>query len=630
MSVTFTIFWTGLALFVAAGTFFSLLLVVRSMARQSMGLALPVALAVFVCFETAVVNVLSLFDAVTQIGLLIPHLALISACLAWRRMAARNLAASISRRFRPRLDIRTLVMAPLLVLVLASALRYPPNNGDSMEYRLARVAHWIQNQSIESYPTSSLRQTAMAPGAEYLVLLVQGISGSDRLAAIVQFTSFLLVIVAAPVLARMAGAPKTVATFGAPLVACLPGGLLQASSTQNDAVAAAVTIAIVATSIPFLRRRTRRDVVPRVILVALCVSAAVLVKATALFAAIPIVVLALCQSLASVGRASRRALQVGAVACAACLALAIVSIESRRAVALARAPAAVAEFTYAWSEGAGERAKNALRGMARNLSFPHALRPAIEPFPEPVAHMALAGQFGPLVPQEDVAGNPLHAALAIVALGAAASWARAMPRRALWAAACVAVAWVLHHAFFRDNAYASRLQVPLFGIWPMLLGVLGAHPLRRAQSVVIKGVRTVTFVAFVIALPMVLRNHSRPPLARDAGPVAEAYYRTIGAERAREAQLRTLRIASEGRCRRLALFMGESGWDYPITWQAMRAGIEVRHLVELDDWPCLIYYEPGSWEPWGVPQKTIALNPAQWIPAEPYHGMNFLFIRRDQ
>jgi hypothetical protein len=52
--------------------------------------------------------------------------------------------------------------ASLLFIVLTAtaftALSSVPNNLDSMSYHLPRIEHWLQNQSLEFYPTSDSRQ----------------------------------------------------------------------------------------------------------------------------------------------------------------------------------------------------------------------------------------------------------------------------------------------------------------------------------------------------------------------------------------------------------------------------------------------------------------------------------------
>ena len=51
-----------------------------------------------------------------------------------------------------------------------SALMSAPNTADAMTYHLARVEHWIQDQSVTDYPTHVLRQLYYPVFSEYIML----------------------------------------------------------------------------------------------------------------------------------------------------------------------------------------------------------------------------------------------------------------------------------------------------------------------------------------------------------------------------------------------------------------------------------------------------------------------------
>lgn len=81
--------------------------------------------------------------------------------LAW--LAA---ALLVLRQSRPSRTLREslLVAAVLAALVFLSGWSWcqasfaPPNNIDSVSYHLPRQVFWMQQGSVENYPTSSLRQ----------------------------------------------------------------------------------------------------------------------------------------------------------------------------------------------------------------------------------------------------------------------------------------------------------------------------------------------------------------------------------------------------------------------------------------------------------------------------------------
>lgn len=109
-----------------------------------------------------------------------------------------------------------------------------PNNGDAMVYHLARVVHWIQNESVAHYPASMLRQIYLNPWSEFAILHFQILSGGDRLANLVQWFSLVGSLVGVSLIAKQLGADMRGQIFAAVVCATIPMGILQASSTQND------------------------------------------------------------------------------------------------------------------------------------------------------------------------------------------------------------------------------------------------------------------------------------------------------------------------------------------------------------------------------------------------------------
>ncbi|MBE9034646.1 glycosyltransferase family 39 protein [aff. Roholtiella sp. LEGE 12411] len=118
------------------------------------------------------------------------------------------------------------------------AIIAPPNNWDSMDYHMSRVAHWIQNHSVAHYPTSYTPQLYQNPWSEFVILHFQILSGGDYFANLVQWLSMIGCIIAVSLIAKQLGANLRGQVFSAVVVATIPMGILQASSTQNDYVVA--------------------------------------------------------------------------------------------------------------------------------------------------------------------------------------------------------------------------------------------------------------------------------------------------------------------------------------------------------------------------------------------------------
>ncbi|MDQ6671596.1 MAG: glycosyltransferase family 39 protein [Chloroflexota bacterium] len=142
----------------------------------------------------------------------------------------------------PFVDIDNHEVALLACLVLVVALTgvvaaiSAPNTWDSMTYHMSRVAHWIQNRSIADYPTHILRQLHQSPWAEYAVMNLQLLGGTDRLANFVQWFSMIGSLIGVSLIIEELGGDRFVQMLGAAIAATIPMGILQASSTQNDFV----------------------------------------------------------------------------------------------------------------------------------------------------------------------------------------------------------------------------------------------------------------------------------------------------------------------------------------------------------------------------------------------------------
>jgi 4-amino-4-deoxy-L-arabinose transferase-like glycosyltransferase len=128
----------------------------------------------------------------------------------------------------------TVLVGVLLLLAIGTV----PNTWDSMTYHLPRVMHWLQNQSVEHYPTAIPRQLYVNPLAEYIVLHLSAFSGAQLLSGFVQWCSYLGSIVGVSLIAAQLGASRQTQALSAVAAATLPMAVLQATSTQTDLFAA--------------------------------------------------------------------------------------------------------------------------------------------------------------------------------------------------------------------------------------------------------------------------------------------------------------------------------------------------------------------------------------------------------
>ncbi|WP_164849954.1 ArnT family glycosyltransferase [Mucilaginibacter limnophilus] len=101
---------------------------------------------------------------------------------------------------------------------------------------MARISSWISHNSVENYPTHIIRQLYQPPFAEFLILHINLLSGSDFFSNSVQFWFMLFTLAAITTVAKSLGLNAKFQYLTALLVISLPEVVLQSSSTQNDLV----------------------------------------------------------------------------------------------------------------------------------------------------------------------------------------------------------------------------------------------------------------------------------------------------------------------------------------------------------------------------------------------------------
>lgn len=206
---------------------------------------------------------LSAFGAVTRSAILVGLAGIFAAAVAaWflvgaprpARVPARSVG---SLRNTPALLVLALTTGLALMYVVALLVGTHPNNWDSMTYHLARAALWSQNDSVGYIPdVYDERLNANPPNAEIAQTLLLEVGQNERVTGLVQFAAALAIAVAVFALARTLDLSRRQAAFGALLILMLPIVLLQASTTQNDLVAASFLMA----SAVFLVGTSGRDV----------------------------------------------------------------------------------------------------------------------------------------------------------------------------------------------------------------------------------------------------------------------------------------------------------------------------------------------------------------------------------
>jgi hypothetical protein len=137
--------------------------------------------------------------------------------------------------FREKIGIYIAVLFLILPLFLL-AIYSPPSNYDSHWYHLNRVLSWIWNGSVDHFPTIVLFQLYNNVFAEYILLHVFLIAGTDQFVNLVQFAAMLGSVVTVSLLAKMFSASYRGQLLTALVLLSLPIGILESTTTQNDYV----------------------------------------------------------------------------------------------------------------------------------------------------------------------------------------------------------------------------------------------------------------------------------------------------------------------------------------------------------------------------------------------------------
>jgi len=174
----------------------------------------------------------------------------------------------------------------ILMVLITSVVAFvsPPNDSEAMVFRMSRVAHWAQNESLDHYATEIDAQNSSAPGAELIQLNLYVLSGSDQAVKMVSWMAFVGLIAAAASLADVLGASLRGRRFAAIFGATLPAAITQATGSMNDIVVAFWVLSAILMLLYYVKKSQKPLIL---VLSALAAALAVLTKATALIFLLP-------------------------------------------------------------------------------------------------------------------------------------------------------------------------------------------------------------------------------------------------------------------------------------------------------------------------------------------------------
>jgi hypothetical protein len=479
----------------------------------------------------------------------------------------------ISESVRPAVSAPLLFVLPIgFIVALTGLIAFvaPPNNYDSMTYHMGRVVHWIQNHSVQHYPTNIDRQLFMPPWAEFAITHFYVLSGGDRLSNGVQWFSMLGSLTGVSLIVKQLGGSKESQLLAALIAACLPMGILQASSTQTDYVVTLWLVCFVHYVLRLLEvSKGQLPMWAASSLAGLSLGLALLTKPTAYLLAGPFLAwLSLSLARRSGVRSVKIVLAISVIAASVNLGHSIRNLEVFGSLlAPASRISSNTNVSHDRTFLASQFISNFIRNTAVEMSMPFYYgNRIVEVAVEKVEIMLrLEGddrnfRLSPLQNHEDFAGNPIHLLLIVlcvaVLLGAAKRGDASIIQ---WYVLSLFIGYLVLCFYLTWNIWITRLHLPLFVLWAAAIATtLSGTVLARARTyVIVLLVVTSQFALFY--------NEARPLVGARSiftTPRLEQYFWNRPDHQAPYTYAASL-VQDKG-CTEIGLWLEENTYEYPL------------------------------------------------------------------
>ncbi len=556
-------------------------------------------------FLEAITEALTQFRSLTKTGVAISWIGFAIACIVWMQLARRTERVgpktngkTDSFRWADRVALGAIAL--ILALTGLTALASAPNSWDAMMYHLPRVVEWMHHRGVQFFPTIDRFQLIQPPFAEYAMLHLDLLNGSDRLVALVQWVGYAGCIVAASLIAKELGGTRRSQIVAAVFCATIPTAVLEASGTKTELVAA-YWIAVVVYLILRWRRSQSGSLA---VATGAALGLAVFTKGTS-YAMLP------CIFLGGAAVWNRETMRRFAVKLPVVAAVGI----------LVCAPLWVRNFQYCGSplglpyfDGAGSVEGRLLRNahvtpaaivanMARNLAlhagvpsdsgnamltrgfsaFIHAI--GIDPNDRGQVNATSFGntprfevRFHPRY--EVLTGDPLPLFLMLLAAGLFFPHRQKLANEIGWIGLGLFGAFVLYSALLRWSQWNARYLVPIFVVGAALSAVVLVRTLSRWA------VDTIVAFALLLAIPLVLANETRPLMTKQGlrGSVLttsrdKTYFLDFHQDIA-ESFISAAAAARDSGCREIGIDANRMHFEYPMMAMLEKDGIrrKIRYM----------------------------------------------------
>ncbi|MCL6752687.1 glycosyltransferase family 39 protein [Nostoc sp. CCCryo 231-06] len=549
---------------------------------------------------TAITEFLSLFKLITFDWILgiwgLTCIILISICFRFNSQKAKTLEQNNPSQINKNIKIPSFVNLLLcgggfvVATVGLIAIIAPPNNWDSMDYHMSRVAYWIQNHSVAHYPTSYTPQLYQNPWSEFVILHFQILSGGDYFANLVQLFSMIGCIIGVSLIAKQLGADLRGQVFSAVVTATIPMGILQASSTQNDYVIAFWLVCLAYYLLSTIQAG-KSDIWTNSFNIGSSTGLAILSKGTAYFYVFPFLILfgfylvkRLCW------QAWKPALIVGSIS------LLLNISHYLRNYNLFASPLGEPSGYRNEAHGINILVSNILRNIALHIGTPIGLWNGIANRLIQLIHIFLGVDYNDprttfsktfFVPggwstigitgNENSAGNLLHLALIMICMIIFIARKSIRKESYVFAYLIATVSTFLIFCYLvKWQVWNSRLHLPLFVLMSPFVGVVLSKLKQQKIAIFI-----VTFL-LISSLPWVFFNRYRPIIHSNnifQMPRIEQYF--SNRPFLKGTYTGAVEFLNSKKCSNIGLSMGNDPWEYPL-WvllqQNNRKVVKIQHI----------------------------------------------------
>jgi len=466
----------------------------------------------------------------------------------------------------------------------------PPQTWDSLNYHMPRVAQWAQAGSLNHFATGIEVQNSRTAAAEILMLQTYVLAQGDRWVNFVQWFAMLGSLMGSSLIARQLGAQRLGQLAAVIFTATLPMGIIQASSTTTDYVAA-LWVVIVFSETLELRERDFPRASP--IFLALSAGLGIATKPTTVPALLPIGIYAGYLLYRQTDLA--RTVAWGVVAIGLVMVLnggqmlrnvkTFGSVLNPKQVAIhaneLRSPRGVASNVLRLAGlHAGTLSPHVNKVLALGVQEIHSLIGLDVNDPRTTAH----GVFKVAAPttNEDRAGNPLHAYV-LVSLVTFAAWKRPAGLSSLAAYGLVLIASVIVLGYmFKWQIFATRYHLMFFVLAAPIAGLL----MERLLSSFWVGI--LLLFMMLAALPWLFQINSPPLITASSEPYVdsilvehrEVLYLANGPHLL-DSYLEITGRIRRADCNRVGFLLSGSAAEYPL-WAFLGApadGLQIEWIV---------------------------------------------------